>query len=106
MVEMKKIEDLTSQIVRDFNPERIILFGSYASGRASDDSDVDLLVVLPFEGKPVRKAIEIRNRVNAGVPLDLIVRTPEQLAQRLAQNDWFMRDIVERGRTLYEANHK
>lgn len=106
MVEMKKIEDLTSQIVREFNPERIILFGSYAYGRASDDSDVDLLVVLPFEGKPVRKAIEIRNKVNAGVPLDLIVRTPEQLAERLAQNDWFMRDIVERGRTLYEANHE
>jgi len=106
MVEMKKIEDLTSQIVREFNPERIILFGSYAYGRASDDSDVDLLVVLPFEGKPVRKAIEIRNKINARVPLDLIVRTPEQLAQRLAQNDWFMREIVERGRTLYEANHQ
>jgi predicted nucleotidyltransferase len=106
MVEMKKIEDLTSQIVREFNPERIILFGSYAYGRASDDSDVDLLVVLPFEGKPVRKAIEIRNKINARVPLDLIVRTPEQLARRLAQNDWFMREIVERGRTLYEANHQ
>jgi predicted nucleotidyltransferase len=106
MVEMNKIEDLTSQIVREFSPERIILFGSYAYGRASDDSDVDILVVLPFEGKPVRKAIEIRNKINARVPLDLIVRTPEQLAQRLAQNDWFMREIVERGRTLYEANHQ
>ena len=105
MVEMKKIEDLTSQIVREFNPERIILFGSYAYDRASDDSDVDLLVVLPFEGKPVRKAIEIRNKINARMPLDLIVRTPEQLAERLAQNDWFMREIVERGCTLYEANH-
>jgi len=105
MVEMKKIEDLTSQIVREFNPERIILFGSYAYGQASDDSDVDLLVILPFEGKAVRKAIEIRNNVNARLPLDLIVRTPEQLAERLAQNDWFMREIVERGRTLYEANH-
>jgi len=104
MVEMKKIEDLTSQIVREFNPERIILFGSYAYGRASDESDVDLLVVLPFEGKPVRKAIEIRNKINARMPLDLIVRTPEQLAQRLAQNDWFMREIVERGRILYEAD--
>jgi predicted nucleotidyltransferase len=104
MVEMKKIEDLTSQIVREFNPERIILFGSYAYGGASDDSDVDLLVVLPFEGKPVRKAIEIRNKINARLPLDLIVRTPQQLAERLAQNDWFMREIVERGCTLYEAN--
>jgi hypothetical protein len=62
--------------------------------------------VLPFEGKVVRKAIEIRNRVNAALPLDLIVRTPEQLADRLAQNDWFIREIVERGRTLYEANHQ
>jgi uncharacterized protein len=106
MVEMQKIEDLTSQIVREFNPERIILFGSYADGRASDDSDVDLLIVLPFEGKPVRKAIEIRNKINARLPLDLIVRTPEQLAQRLAQNDWFMREIVERGRTLYAASNQ
>ena len=64
MVEMKSIEDLTSQIARDFNPERIILFGSYAYGQPGADSDVDMLVVLHFTGKPVRKAIEIRNRVN------------------------------------------
>ncbi len=106
MVEMRKIRELTSQIARAFNPDKIILFGSHAYGQASSDSDVDILVVLPFEGKPVRKAIEIRNRVNAELPLDLIVRTPEQLADRLAQNDWFIREIVERGRTLYEANHQ
>jgi predicted nucleotidyltransferase len=105
MVEMKKIEDLTSQIAREFNPERIILFGSHAYGQPHDDSDVDILVVLSFEGKPVRKAIEIRNKVNAKMPLDLLVRTPEQLADRLANNDWFMREVVERGRTLYEANN-
>src|SRR5712672_2872219 len=106
MVDMKKIRDLTLQIAREFNPERIILFGSYAYGQPGNDSDVDILVVLPFKGKPVRDASEIRNKVNAGVPLDLIVRTPEQVAERIAQNDWFMREIVERGRTLYEANHK
>ena len=106
MVEMKEIKDLTSQIAREFNPDRIILFGSYAYGQPGNNSDVDILVVLPFKGKPVRKAIEIRNKVNAGVPLDLIVRTPEQVADRLAQNDWFMREIVERGRTLYEVDHR
>ena len=106
MVEMKRIRDLTSQIAREFNPDRIILFGSHAYGEPSNDSDVDILVVLSFKGKPVRKAIEIRNRVNARMPLDLIVRTPEQLAERLAQNDWFMREIVERGRTLYESNNQ
>jgi predicted nucleotidyltransferase len=106
MVEMKEIRDLTSQIAREFSPDRIILFGSHAYGQPGNDSDVDILVVLPFEGKPVRKAIEIRNKVNAGLPLDLIVRTPEQLAERVAQNDWFIREILERGRTLYEANHE
>ncbi len=106
MVDIKEIKNLTSQIVREFNPDRIILFGSYAYGRPGNDSDVDILVVLPFKGKPVRKAIEIRNKVNAGVPLDLIVRTPEQVADRVAQNDWFMREILERGHTLYEANHR
>ena len=106
MVEMEKIKTLISQIVRAFDPDRIILFGSHAYGQPGNDSDVDILVVLPFKGKPVRKAIEIRNRVNAEMPLDLIVRTPEQLAERLAQNDWFMHEIVERGRTLYESNNK
>jgi len=106
MVEANKIRELTSQIVRQFNPERIILFGSYAYGQPDNDSDVDMLVVLRFKGKPVRKAIEIRNSVNAGLPLDLIVRTPEQVAERVSQNDWFMREILERGRTLYETNHK
>ena len=97
MVEANKIRELTSQIVRQFNPERIILFGSYAYGQPDNDSDVDMLVVLRFKGKPVRKAIEIRNSVNAGLPLDLIVRTPEQVAERVSQNDWFMREILERG---------
>ena len=106
MVEMKEIRYLSSQIAREFSPDRIILFGSHAYGQPGNDSDVDILVVLPFKGKPVRKAIEIRNKVNAAVPLDLIVRTPEQVADRLAQNDWFMREIVERGRTLYDANHQ
>jgi len=106
MVEMKRITDLTSQIAREFNPDRIILFGSYAYGQPGDDSDVDILVVLPFKGKAVRKAIEIRNRINPGIPVDLIVRTPEQVAERIANNDWFMREIVEKGRTMYEANHE
>ncbi len=106
MAEMKNIQDLTSQIAREFDPDKIILFGSHAYGQPDDDSDVDILVVLSFKGKPVRKAIEIRNKVNVTMPLDLIVRTPQQLADRLDQNDWFMREIVERGRTLYEADNR
>lgn len=101
IVEMKRIEELTRRIVQEFHPQKVILFGSYAYGYPTRDSDVDILVVLPFQGKAVRKAIEIRNRVRAEMPLDLLVRTPEQLGERLARNDWFMREIVEKGRMLY-----
>jgi predicted nucleotidyltransferase len=106
MVEMQKIRDLSAQIARAFNPKKIILYGSHAYGNPSTDSDIDMLVVLPFEGKAVRKAIEIRNTVHAELPLDLLVRTPEQLADRIAQNDWFFREIVEKGHTLYEDTHQ
>ena len=87
-VDMNRIEDLAARIARDFKPEKIVLFGSYAYGHPTSDSDVDLLVILKFDGKPVRKAIEIRNRLNPSLPLDLLVRTPEQIANRVVQNAW------------------
>ena len=105
MVEMDRIKSLSRQIAEEFRPERIILFGSYAYGEPTEDSDVDLLVIMPFAGKPVYKAIEIRSKIEARFPLDLIVRTPQQVQERVAMNDWFMREIVEKGRTLYERNH-
>ena len=106
MVSRKVIKRFAAEVAARLKPKKIILFGSYAYGQPGYDSDVDILVVLPFKGKAVRKAIEIRNRVNARIPLDLIVRTPEQVAERIAMNDCFMREIVEKGRTLYEANHQ
>jgi predicted nucleotidyltransferase len=51
MISTALIEEVAERIVREFNPERIILFGSHAYGTPGPDSDVDLLVVLPFEGK-------------------------------------------------------
>src|SRR5256714_13707417 len=105
-VDMHQIEDLAARIALEFKPEKIVLFGSYAYGHPTSDSDVDLLVVLKFDGKPVRKAIEIRNRLNPRLPLDLLVRTPEQIVNRVVQNDWFIREILERGRILYAANHR
>jgi predicted nucleotidyltransferase len=105
MIRMEQIESLGKSIAREFQPDRIILFGSYAYGSPNDDSDVDLLVILPFIGKPVRKAIEIRTKVNPRIPVELVVRTPQQVAERIANNDWFMQEIVEKGRVLYETNH-
>ena len=83
MVDMDSIRALIERIVQKYHPERIILFGSYAYGTPTVDSDIDLLVVLPFEGKGARKAVEILDTVHPEFPVDLLVRTPEQVRQRL-----------------------
>ena len=106
MVEMDSIHALVERIIQAYRPERIVLFGSYAYGTPTVDSDVDLLVVLPFEGKGARKAVEILNTVHPKFPVDLLVRTPEQVRQRLAWNDFFLREIIEKGKILYEATHQ
>jgi predicted nucleotidyltransferase len=106
MVAMADIQELSNRIAREFRPERIILFGSHAYGEPSEDSDVDLLVIMPHEGSPARMATEIRSRLDASFPIDLIVRDPGELQRRIAWHDWFLIDIVEKGKTLYESAHR
>ncbi len=103
MVDPAAIQSLSDKFARAFRPDRIILFGSYAYGAPTDDSDVDLLVILPFEGRPARKAAEILSAVSPPFPVDLLVRTEEQLQQRLAWNDFFLREVVEKGTVLFAA---
>ena len=97
------IQNISEQIRKEFAPRKIILFGSHSWGTPSDDSDVDLLVIADFEGKPWRFAVEIRDRIKPAIPLDLMVRTPEQLRERLAKHDMLLTEIVSRGTVLYEA---
>ena len=105
MVDMHSIGEITARIVQEFQPERVILFGSYAYGTPTADSDVDLLVILPFEGKAPRKSLEILNKINPGFAADLLVHTPEQVQQRLTWNDFFFQEILAQGKVLYEAAH-
>ncbi len=103
MIKRSQIRAFSNGIAREFHPSKIVLFGSYAYGKPTDDSDVDLLVIMPFDRKRGRKSLEIRQRIPAGFPLDLIVRTPEFVARRLEWGDCFMREILAKGDVLYEA---
>jgi len=76
MVAFKQIHEVATKIIDEFHPERIVLFGSHSRGEATTDSDVDLLV-----------------------------RTSDQGQRRVAMNDYFLKDITEKGAVLYEANH-
>src|SRR6266852_4308242 len=90
-------------IAEEFQPDRIILFGSYAYGTPHEDSDVDLLVVMPARD-PHAQAVRILWRLAAPFPLDLIVRTPKEMKWRLEEKESFLTEIVSQGKVLYEKN--
>lgn len=102
-VDKNTIEQHVQRIVDEFRPHRVILFGSHARGETTSDSDVDLLIVLPFQGKSWEMASEIRRRIRFTFPVDLILRTPDQLKQRLAIRDSFLSEITKNGTVLYAA---
>jgi uncharacterized protein len=102
MVSRQAIQDYVDAVVREFRPERVVLFGSYAYGEPSADSDVDLLVVMPYRGNSLGQAFKIRNRLeHPGFAMDLLVRSPQEIKRRLAMGDSFVGEIVERGKPLY-----
>ncbi len=105
MVAREDIQAVTDDIVQEFAPLQVILFGSYAYGTPTKDSDVDLLVVMDIPKSEYRnKALEIQQRIPEHFSLDLLVRSPEEIAYRVAYNDWFLREITEKGDFLYGSN--
>jgi len=105
MVRFSQIQEFAQKIGRAYHPQQVILFGSHAREAAGEDSDVDLLVVLPFEGKSIRKAVEMRLKLRPPFPVDLLVRTPETIRSRLEMGDFFIREIMEEGKVVYETDY-
>ena len=105
MIPRRAIKQLTDQIVRRFKPKKIILFGSYAYGKPTPDSDVDLLVIMPYNRRKGRMSLRILEAVDYGFPLDLLVRTPAEVRQRLRWGDCFIQEVLSKGKLLYEAAH-
>ena len=105
MISQEAITSVRDRIVEKFHPERIILFGSYAYGTPHEDSDVDFLVVLSFEGSSIQEQTAIRLATHGGFPMDVIVYTPQKLQERLRLGDSFLREITEKGKILYDSPH-
>jgi uncharacterized protein len=104
-IPMRVIRRYARAIAEAFHPDKIILFGSYAYGTPHEDSDVDLLVVMPARNQH-DQAVRILWRLAAPFPLDLIVRTPKEMAWRLAEGESFTTTIVSEGKVLYEKDHE
>jgi predicted nucleotidyltransferase len=100
-VPMALIRRFAREVAAGFHPDRIILFGSHAYGAPHADSDVDIMVIMPARNE-LDQAVKISLSVNHDFPLDLLVRTPKNLAWRLDEGDSFLREVMDRGKVLYE----
>jgi uncharacterized protein len=105
-IPQEAIDDLVRQIAEQFRPERIILFGSYAYGQPRPDSDVDLLVVMDTPQHWIDQGLEILNALDSDLAIDLLVRPPAVLNQRVALGDFFLREITQRGKVMYEQPNR
>lgn len=96
------LREAVERLVAALAPEEVWLFGSWARGEAGPDSDVDLLVVVPYEGDPKELALRgymaLRGR---GFPLDLLVYPRALVEQRLGEGSLLLREIFREGRCLY-----
>jgi predicted nucleotidyltransferase len=106
MVSMQEIRRYCDAIAAAFQPQRIILFGSYAYGEPTVDSDVDVMVVMPKSKRMGRRpSLRIREQIPADFPVDILVRDPAFVAERLREGDTFLQQIAEKGRVMYEGSH-
>ena len=103
-VSEEKIREVADKIVKEYQPEKIILFGSYAWGEPDENSDVDLFVVKESDKGKLDRERELRRKLfNYDFPpMDLLVYTPEELKKRLGIKDIFVSIIINNGKVLYE----
>jgi predicted nucleotidyltransferase len=94
---------IVQRLVPALKPHKIIVFGSYSYGAPSPDSDLDLLVIADTQARPVDRYLRVSSLLRPRpFPLDILVKTPEEIKQAFAQGDPFIVEILTQGRVLYE----
>ena len=102
----KEIESITAQIIEKYSPEKIILFGSYAHGNPTPDSDVDLLVVMDTPKGELKTSLEILQSLpRITFSIDILARSRAAIRKRKRMGDRFMQEITEKGKVLYARNN-
>ena len=103
MIGSDKIADIVTKIVSGYNPDKIILFGSYATGKPTEDSDLDLMVIKATDLPRPQRTVQVRKMLyGAMVPIDLIVYTPQEIAESKDNIFSFVSEVLNTGKTLYE----
>lgn len=106
MISQETIQQVVDDIVKGVNPIKVIMFGSYARGTQSADSDLDIFVVAEMEGSSAERIRSVRRVISAErFALDVVVRSPQQVQKSLSGRDWFVQEVFEQGKVLYERRN-
>lgn len=97
-----RIQNIVNKIVSEADPEKVILFGSHAWGQPTKDSDVDLFVIQKSNERRLEREVKLHNAIYpAGIAVDVLAYTPEEVDSRLKLGDFFIKNILNRGKVLY-----
>lgn len=103
MIEEKKILEIVNRIAKGYDPDKIILFGSYAKGTSDENSDLDLFVLKDTDLSKAKRVVQVRKLLyGAMIPMDLVVFTPEEVNESKDNKFSFVHEILNTGQVLYE----
>lgn len=105
-ITFKKIKKTADLIAQKYKPEKIILFGSFARGKPTEDSDIDLLIIKKTKKKWLERQIEVGKIIDGEIATDTLIQTPSEIRRRLDLGDFFYRNILKKGTLLYEKSKK
>ncbi len=106
MIESAKINDIVNRIVSSFDPEKVILFGSYAAGNPNEDSDLDFILIKNTNLPKLNRSAEVRKLFyRVAIPMDFKIYTPEEFDDEVKNKYSFLNSALENSRVLYERQN-
>ncbi|MBU0600635.1 nucleotidyltransferase domain-containing protein [bacterium] len=100
---LEEVKEIVQILKIKYKPEKIILFGSLANGKTDEDSDIDLIIIKQTKKNPWERAAEVDQFIKHNVPVDFLVYTPEEVKERVQINDFFIKEVLEKGQVIYEG---
>jgi len=104
MIKEAEIHDVAQKIIQHYKPERIYLFGSFAWGKPTADSDVDLFIVKDTQERKFDRQLKVRRIINGSLPADILVYNKKEVQERIALGDFFIKAILKKGKLLYDGS--